>query len=145
MASCKGKPSQASLCRAVSSAYYSLFHCLAKTCADLLMGGVGAAKSREAWRQTYRALDHGAAKAACKHTAIVSLFPKPVEDFANAFVSLQVKRHTADYDPKAKFSKSEVKNDVLLARQAIDDFGKATMKDRRAFAAHVLFRRRPET
>lgn len=143
LASCKGKPSQASLCRAVSSAYYSMFHCLAKTCADLLMGGVGATKSEEAWRQTYRALDHGIAKAACKHTAIISLFPKSIEDFANAFVGLQEKRHTADYDPKAKFTKSEVKADVALAKQAIADFSAEVIKDRRAFAAHVLFKRRP--
>ena len=120
-----------------------MFHCLAKACADMLVGGAGAAKSAEAWRQTYRALDHGAAKAACKHTAIVSLFPKPLEDFANRFVTLQEKRHTADYDPKAKFLKTEVQTEVGLTRQAITDFVSAPVKDRRAFAAHVLFKRRP--
>lgn len=141
LASCKGKPSQVSLRRAASSAYYALFHCLANTCANLMVGGVGAAKSSAAWRQTYRALEHGVAKNACKDK-IVALFPKAVEDFANAFVTLQEKRHAADYDPHLKLTKSEVKADISVVRQVIADFMKVPIKHRRAFAAHVLFKKR---
>ena len=40
----------------------------------------------------------------------LSKFPQGIEDFAHAFVSLQEKRHLADYDPSAKFTKLEVKS-----------------------------------
>lgn len=142
VASCKGKPSQVSLRRAVSSAYYAMFHCLARNCADLLVGGTNATRSKHAWRQTYRALEHGFAKAACKD-AIVTKFPKAVEDFANNFVAMQEKRHAADYDPSIRLTKSEVVADISAAKEAITEFQKVPIKDRRAFAAHVLFKKRP--
>lgn len=105
------------------------------------MGGEGAAKSKHAWRQTYRALDHGAAANACRNN-VLSKFPKDIEDFGNAFVAMQDKRHRADYDPHASFTKSEVLNDIALVVKAITDFEKCDMKDRRAFCAFVLFKRR---
>lgn len=70
-------------------------------------------------------------------------FPKAVEDFANNFVSMQEKRHAADYDPSIKLTKSEVVADISAAREAISEFLKVPIKDRRAFAAHVLFKKRP--
>ena len=57
------RPSQANLRRAVSTAYYAMFHCLAGTAADLLIGG----SRSEAWHQVYRALEHGSAKGACRN------------------------------------------------------------------------------
>jgi uncharacterized protein (UPF0332 family) len=137
----KSKPSQANLRRATSSAYYALFHCLARSGADLLVGGAGAAKSKHAWRQVYRALDHGLAKTACKDS-IITKFPKPIEDFANTFVTMQLKRHDADYDPFCHLTKSEVVQNIATVIQAINDFSAAPVKDRRAFCAHILFKRR---
>jgi uncharacterized protein (UPF0332 family) len=139
--SSKGKPSQVSLRRATSSAYYALFHCLAKSCADLLVGGSNSTRSKQAWRQTYRALEHGFTKSACKDN-LISKFPKQIEDFANSFVTLQEKRHSADYDPFIRLTKSEVVADIKTAEKAIIEFRKASAKDRRAFAAHVLFKKR---
>jgi hypothetical protein len=49
------KPRQADLKRAVSTAYYALFHALAKDAADMLVG-VGPSRPDKAWTQTYRAL-----------------------------------------------------------------------------------------
>lgn len=141
--SCRGKPSQVSLRRATSSAYYAMFHCLARNCADLLVGGTNAIRSKHAWRQTYRALEHAFAKNACKDGSIVTKFPKAIEDFANNFVAMQEKRHAADYDPSVKLTKSEVVTDIKTAREAIVEFQKVPIKDRRAFAAHVLFKKRP--
>jgi len=139
--SSSGKPSQVNLRRATSSAYYALFHRLARSCADLLVGGEGATKSKHAWRQTYRALNHGAAATACRHP-ILAKFPKDIEDFGNAFVSMQDKRHLADYDPHEKFTKSEVLNDIALVENAIRGFEACDAKDRRAFCAYVLFKKR---
>ncbi len=69
-------------------------------------------------------------------------FPKEIEDFANAFVALQAKRHIADYDPFAQLFKSEVKQDIADAKEAIANFSNTAAKDRRAFAAFVLFKNR---
>jgi hypothetical protein len=106
-----------------------------------MMIGAGPHKSKPAWRQVYRALDHGFAKNACQNNDI-SKFPKEIQDFANAFVALQAKRHAADYDPNAKAYKSAVETDIDTAEAVIEDFGKAPLKDRRAFSAWVLFRLR---
>jgi hypothetical protein len=73
---------------------------------------------------------------------MIRKFPKEIEDFANAFVTLQEKRHLADYDPGAVFPKSEVINDIALADQAMKDFKSASKKHRRAFRAYVLIKKR---
>lgn len=138
----KSRPTMACCRRAVSGAYYALFHCLARECADLLIGGGSADRSREAWRQVYRSLEHIACKERCKKKDMVKKFPKGIEDFANAFVTLQDKRHSADYDPFANFVKSSVLADIELAKQAIADFKAESAKDRRAFCAYVLFKKR---
>lgn len=135
-----GKPSQAALRRAVSTTYYALFHLLAQTGADLFVGGPGAKRSDQAWRQVYRALEHGKAKNACKNEEMLCKFPKVIEDFGNMFVTMQEKRHLADYDPHATFSKSSVLTDIAATAKVIGDFSKAPIKDRRAFAAYVLFK-----
>lgn len=139
----RGKPSQVNLRRATSAAHYAMFHCLARASADLLVGGAGAARSKHAWKQVYRAIDHGTAKTACRDGAVVTQFPKPIEDFANTFVTMQTKRVTADYDPTAKFTKSEVIQDIATVRRAIAAFSAEPRKDRLAFCTFVLLRKRP--
>lgn len=74
---------------------------------------------------------------------MIKKFPKQIEDFANTFVTLQDKRHRADYDPSATFLKSEVTSDIGLAEQAIVDFRSVGAKHRRAFCAYVLLKKRP--
>jgi hypothetical protein len=107
-----------------------------------MIGGGGAARSDEAWKQVYRALEHGNAKNACKNQAVMKRFPKAIEDFGNKFLEMQLKRHVADYDPDGKFYKSAVLQDILDAETVIRAFRAAPTKDRRAFAAFVLFKLR---
>ena len=71
---------------------------------------------------------------------MLSKFPKEIEDFANMFVTMQDKRHKADYDPTENFWKSSVIQDINAVEQAIKGFKTAPLKDRRAFAAYVLFK-----
>lgn len=139
------RPRQSNLRRAVSTAYYSMFHCLASCCADTLVGSRSADRSKPAWRQVYRALEHRLAKERCKNQDKIKKFPKEVEDFANAFVSLQEKRHSADYDPFSQFTKLEVKSDIASTRDVIKRFRAVPIKDRRAFAVFVLFKTRPDS
>lgn len=55
---------------------------------------------------------------------------------------MQAKRHMADYDPNEKFYKSSVKQDIADTKDVIERFKNVPAKDRRAFAAYVLFKNR---
>lgn len=134
------KPRQADLRRAVSTAYYALFHVLARNGADLLIGA-GAGRSGEGWARVYRALDHGFAKNACRELRNLS-FPAGIVNCANEFVELQEARHKADYDPRAKLMRAEVLEWVKRAEAAIAGLQASPRDDRRAFAVHLLLRRR---
>ncbi len=137
-----GKPTEASLRRAVSSAYYALFHCLAHECANLLIGGSGSDRSEATWRQVYRALDHGPAKTKCKKREMIRKFPEEIQSFTKTFADLQEKRHSADYDPFAQFTELDVSTNIAAVEAAISRFKSAPIKHRRAFCAYVLFKDR---
>lgn len=130
-------PSQASLRRAVSTTYYALFHCMAENCADMLVGEPGSGRSRPAWRQAYRALEHGRAKQRADQNRM-HRFPVEIQSFAKQFAKMQVKREAADYDPAGSFEQSVVIGDIDDAADAIARFRQAPERDRRAFAAYVL-------
>ena len=132
-------PIQARLRRAVSTAYYAMFHCLASSSADLFIGTVRS----PAWHRTYRALEHGRARNACRQAQAMPEFPAEIRDFADAFVMLQIERQQADYalDMDA-YRKSDVLRRIASAEQAISRFEQADVSARRAFAAQVLFRQR---
>ncbi len=138
----KGTPTDASLRRATSSAYYALFHYLSRECADLLIGESGSDRSDAAWRQVYRALEHGPAKTKCRKREMMRKFPVEIQSFAKTFADVQEKRHSADYDPFAQFAESNVRNDIATVENAITDFKSAPTKHRRAFCAYVLLRDR---
>ena len=133
------RPTQANLRRAQSTAYYAVFHCLAATNANALMG-----KGRgEAWHQTYRALEHGSARRACQNTRAMREFPPELQDFAKAFNDLQSARHQADYAFDGRYNKPDVLARIGRAEMAIGWLEGADVQHRRRFAAHVLFKRRP--
>jgi hypothetical protein len=121
-----------------------MFHCIAECCADSVVGGPGSKRSLSAWRQVYRSLQHGFACERCKNKKMMMKFPNPIRSFAVHFVTMQTKRHEADYDPHAKkLYKSAVKNDIAATKSAIETFTTAKPKDRRAFSALVLLKDRP--
>ena len=134
------RPRQADLKRAVSTAYYALFHTLAKDCADRLIGS-GVPSRNPAWRQVYRALDHGPAKKACEQVTKLG-FPPEIIQFSDTFKRLQEQRHTADYDPSTSYIRADVQLLIAEADVAIRVFKKATLRDRTAFAAFVLLKNR---
>ena len=136
-----GRPRRADLCRAISTAYYAMFHCLARTCADRLAGR-GLVGNRPMWRRVYRALEHGQARRRCAN--MPPLFPEGVREFGQAFSVLQSKRHFADYDPDFRIGKSEVVAAINDARTAIDRFRATPASVQRDFALHVLMKVRPD-
>lgn len=135
------RPRDAHLRRAVSTIYYAIFHVLAQTCADLVIGTNGSQRSNPAWRQVYRALQHGSAKDACKDRKTIERFPSEIQDFASTFVTLQQLREEADYDPASRFAKTDVLTLLADAADVTKRFRKVPSRDRRAFAVWVLFQR----
>ena len=134
----RGRPRQVDLKRALSGAYYAMFHALASECADAVVGA-GRDRSEDAWTRVYRALDHGAVKNACNQVKSKGM-PSTVANFAKLFAALQGERHAADYDPRSFFERSEVAGFIADADAAIVEFQALPRADRRAFVALVLFR-----
>ena len=133
------QPTQADLRRAVSTAYYALFHCLAGAAADLL---TGSGSHSPEWHQVYRALEHGKAKRACRQQEAMRAFPTQIHSFAKAFADLQGARHEADYTLEGQYLKPNVLAIINTAEDAINKFEQADVRHRRSFAVHVLFKRR---
>ena len=133
------RPTQAGLRRAVSTTYYAMFHTLAVTAADLLMGEARG----PAWHRVYRALEHGQARKACQQGRAMGEFPAGIRKFAKTFTELQTERQQADYALDTKvYETSDVLVSITSAQRAIDRFERADAESRRNFVAHVLFRQR---
>lgn len=135
------RPRQADLKRAVSTAYYALFHAVARNGADLLIG-VGANRADKAWTHVYRSVEHGFAKNACGQVRKLG-FPPPICSCADTFIELQTVRHKADYDPGFRISRGEALALIEQAAQAIRNLKASGRKDRKAFAIQLLLKNRP--
>lgn len=129
--------------RAQSTIYYALFHCLARNAADMLVGTDDATRSRKAWLQVYRALNHNTVFSRCDQ-ALIGRFPETVQEFGDHFKAQQLKRHEADYAPTVQLEVEAVKNDLDIIRAVIADFVAQPEKDRRAFAAYLIIEQRTE-
>lgn len=110
-----------------------------------MVGATKKKRSNGAWLQVYRHLEHNYARSQCAPTdngkkITFKKFPKAVQDFASTFVTMQSKRHDADYDPFAKFKLSAVKADLASAQAAIDKFEAVPLIHKNAFAAWVLLK-----
>lgn len=140
----RGRPRQADLRRALSAAYYAMFHTLARCCADTLVGATRASRSQPAWTQTYRALEHGYARNQCIRASQNDDFPQAVRKFSERFARMQRLRQTADYAPDSDFSRSDVLQLVTDAENDIADFNGVPAADRNAFSVYVLMRMRTD-
>lgn len=134
------KPKQASLRRAVSAAYYALFHLLVADGAKRF----SPAKPDNLHLLIQRAFTHGDMRNVCKdfaegHKAFIKnkqsgqpppatrrlvTLPLDPELFSvvQAFVELQEARHDADYDLDKQWNRLDVLNRVQTARQAFADW-----------------------
>ena len=139
----RGRPRQSELRRAVSLAYYAMFHSLAKQSADMLVGATRGRRSQRAWLQAYRSLEHGLAAAQCRRP-IIRRFPVEIQQFAEAFVDNQQMRHDADYNPDASYIRSDVLQLIDDTEMVVLDFERSDTIDKRAFAVYVMFRSRVE-
>ena len=136
-----GQPTDAELRRAVSTAYYALFHALAGCCANLLVGSAYANTGNplhELWIQTYRGLNHSTARRRCAAN-FMGTFPTAIQNFGRQFVRMQNLRHESDYNPDASFTPNEVLKLIDDTEAVIDDFRNAPEEERRAFAFYIMY------
>ena len=107
----------------------------------MTVGRVKARRSKAAWLQVYRAVDHRVAKEACARARNIE-FPQSLKHCADTFVELQELRHAADYDPAMRFTRAEVLTRVESAKITVRHLRTAKTLDRNAFAILILFKRR---
>ena len=135
-----GRPRQAMLRKAVSAAYYAMFHALCFSNANVLIGRSERAARLPAWTRTYRALDHNAARdRMLQHRSGAS---PGVQNFGAVFSVLQENRHRADYDPNARFSRDDAVSLIDRSEDAIQALLSTDESERRELAAFVLLRGR---
>jgi len=132
-----GKPQQADLRRAISTAYYALFHCVANAYADALIGTNTKTRNDMAWNYAYRSITHTKVAQSCKKPNLMTQLPAEIQDFAGFFRQLQSLRYPADYNPGSSFIRSEVLKNINLAEDVILGFKKCKIHERKAFAAFV--------
>ena len=124
--------------RALSTAYYAMFHSLARIAADRLVGHRDTAAGIAAWAHVYRALEHRHARQQCLNARAIAAYPVGVRRFANRFARLQQQRRRADYDPTVAFTEQEVRQSIRVAAEGVRSLERASEEDQRAFAAWVL-------
>jgi len=127
------RPKQASLRRAVSTAYYALFHLLASDGARKL----APAQPDRLRARVQRAFDHRTMKEVCAkyglaasasnlppHLADLTIAPFEPEfsRIGDAFVELQEARHRADYDVATPFDRNDVLQKIDLVERAFSDW-----------------------
>ena len=134
-----GRPRQAMLRRAISTAYYAIFHALCQSNADTLVGDAATGNNAELWARTYRALDHRPAKD--RLNSYNAAGAPALSNFARMFGDLQSQRHDADYNPRRMFSRSQVISMIDRAETATQAFYNMPAPQRRTLAVHLLLTR----
>lgn len=126
--------------RAVSTAYYAVFHRLARLCAIEL---AGLRPSRDAYHHVYRSIDHSAAKTTFKRVLADGAASQMMKTVAGIFIDLQGRRHEADYDPFS-YVANRREMDLLLAdaATAIDLIDQLPGPERKLLAARLIGRPR---
>ena len=131
-------PTQTELRRAVSCAYYAMFHSLALSNANTLVGTSHADQQRWAWQQTYRAADHRPTRNRLSSASLGGRFPGAIRRFGAVFADIQRTRHSADYDPHGEFSTTDVNDLIDRVENAIIAFNQTPDDIRRDLAIHIL-------
>lgn len=147
-----GRPRQADVRRAISAAYYGVFHAIITQGVNLFVGATN--QNSKNYGLAYRSVDHAWLRELCREVQKPTLpnryrlyepnngFGPNIQAFAIALVDLQEKRHVADYDITATMRQSDAVLAVKTARAALRRFSKASKTRRNLFLGLLLFRPR---
>jgi hypothetical protein len=144
-----GAPRQASLRRAVSTAYYALFHAILTDAADQLAGK--GQRDTHQYALVYRSIKHRHLTELCEHIVKEKLPDKykPYEPqggfgadllaVAKALTDLQEKRESADYDPLYRVTVSDASLTLQAGRTALAHWRNVSAARRRLFILMLTF------
>jgi uncharacterized protein (UPF0332 family) len=134
--------------RAVSTAYYAVFHMLIQEATRRFVGEDRVASSTACI--LYRGFEHRTMRAVCEDLQKPTLKAKyqqllrrsavsaPMREFATSFAQLQDNRHSADYDPHAKLTPSEATQIIDEALSCALAFGRAEAEEKAEILALLL-------
>lgn len=143
------EPRQVDLRRAISAAYYAVFHDVLAAAADEFVGP--AERGTPRYTLAYRSIDHRVLSRLCAEVkkskpsaqyqgyAPATGFTREARSFAGYIVELQEKRHSADYDPSARFTMADGHFAIAIARRAIERFAGLDPEERQIFLTLLLF------
>jgi hypothetical protein len=138
-----GRPKQTSLRRAVSSAYYALFHAISERCAKTLITFAGEGSDWDIYALVYRTLDHATAKRVLQQARDLRGLGSQITRIGEIFTKLQDARITADYDPRPfLLGRADVLELVAQAREASELTSALPRDQARKLAAYLLAKRR---
>jgi uncharacterized protein (UPF0332 family) len=129
------RPRQASLRRAVSAAYYSLFHLLIYEASrqfvrdDAIVCLINRTYSHSDMNKVSKSFAKGGLPKKLEPIKAVTAVPDDLKDVAQAFVDLQQARHEADYNLGKSFSRSEALTLIGQAAKAFQDWAKVRNSD----------------
>ena len=126
---------QTKLRLAVSTVYYAMYHALAGSNADLLIGPFETEGSPPEWHRVYAALGGDSAFELMR--ADFSRHPE-VRRFVAAFLAMHHQRLRAEEDPVVTYSAAETQGWIDRTEMAIAEFLSVDPGRRRAFALELL-------
>ena len=133
---------QTKLRMAVGNAYYAMYHALARSSADLLIGPSETEGSSPEWNRVYTALRGDSVFELMP--ADFSRQPEVVKHFVEVFLAAHHQRLLAEEDPATTLTTDQARDCIDRAEVAISEFLSVGPEQRRAFAVHLLLYRPSE-
>jgi hypothetical protein len=142
---------QADRRRAISAAYYAVFHFTLIAVADQFVGK--EERETERYALAYRSIDHSKLEGLCKVASTARIdrkskyakfipengFGESVREFASLLLELKEKRNAADYDPSHWVKIADARRAISAAQSAIQQFGNAHSDETIAFLSLLVF------
>lgn len=147
-----GPPRQVDVRRAISAAYYAVFH---HVCAEVADVFVGKTLRREArYSRAYRSIDHSSLASICRSIEGMKVdptlaafapngaFTAALKEFAADTLYLKAQRHRADYDPSGLLRTIDARTAIFRGRRAISSYRKSSSDEQMAFLTLLAFKGR---
>ncbi len=121
---------------AVGTVYYAVYHALARSNADLLIGPSETEGETPEWSRVYTAL--GGDSAHELMPADFSRHPEAIRRFVDLFLTSHHQRVLAEEDPATTFTADQARDWVDRGETAIAEFLTVAPEQRRDFALELL-------
>jgi uncharacterized protein (UPF0332 family) len=142
---------QADRRRAISAAYYAVFHFTLIAVADQFVGRTERKAARYAL--AYRSIDHNKLEGLCRVASSAKIdtkskyakfipengFGGSVREFSSLLLELKEKRNAADYDPSHWVKIADARRAISAAQSAIQQFENAHPDETIAFLSLLVF------